>query len=285
MLALYRLGRQADALASYRDGRRILGDELGLEPGPELRDLERRILEQDPSLSVPAQTSAATRRRPGFSSVSPGSCSLPLQRARRPSSCAEAREKRSRLSVAMPPWHSTARRVASNGWSPSGGARSPPQRARAACGSPARSRRPSRSSTRRRATHGPSSCSWSPPVAATRDVVYVGGKGVPGVIALDPVFGRPRAGFRPGSGVPNDVRAIAVADDVLWAVDAGAAVRLDARSGREQQRVDLPQPTAVTAVGGGVGYVGTGGGEVVRIDPVSGSQRGRACPTRFEQSL
>ena len=100
--------------------------------------------------------------------------------------------------------------------------------------------------------------------------MYVGGKGVPGVIALDPVFGRPRAGFRPGSGAPNDVRSIAVADDVLWAVDAGAAVRLDARSGREQQRVDLQQPTAVAAVGGGVGYVGTGGGEVVRIDPVSG---------------
>ena len=66
MLVLYRLGRQADALAFYRDGRRILGDELGLEPGPELRDLERRILEQDPSLSVPAQPSAATPRRSGL---------------------------------------------------------------------------------------------------------------------------------------------------------------------------------------------------------------------------
>jgi DNA-binding SARP family transcriptional activator len=50
MLALYRAGRQADALAAYQEARRMLGDELGLEPGEELRALERRILGQDPSL-------------------------------------------------------------------------------------------------------------------------------------------------------------------------------------------------------------------------------------------
>jgi predicted ATPase/DNA-binding SARP family transcriptional activator len=44
MLALYRLGRQADALATYRDFRARIADELGLEPGPELRELERAIL-------------------------------------------------------------------------------------------------------------------------------------------------------------------------------------------------------------------------------------------------
>ena len=52
MLALYRAGRQADALAAYREARDAL-DELGLEPSAELRALERRILEQDSSL-VPA---------------------------------------------------------------------------------------------------------------------------------------------------------------------------------------------------------------------------------------
>ncbi len=50
MLALYRAGRQADALAAYRDARDAL-DDLGLEPSAELRTLERRILEQDPSLA------------------------------------------------------------------------------------------------------------------------------------------------------------------------------------------------------------------------------------------
>jgi predicted ATPase/DNA-binding SARP family transcriptional activator len=52
MLALYRSGRQADALASYREARRAMAAELGLEPGRELKDLEQAILRQDPSLEL-----------------------------------------------------------------------------------------------------------------------------------------------------------------------------------------------------------------------------------------
>ena len=52
MLALYRSGRQADALAAYREARGWLRNELGLEPGHELRDLERAILAQDPALDL-----------------------------------------------------------------------------------------------------------------------------------------------------------------------------------------------------------------------------------------
>jgi hypothetical protein len=50
MLALYRSGRQADALELYRRTRQTFVDELGIEPGPELQELERRILRQDPEL-------------------------------------------------------------------------------------------------------------------------------------------------------------------------------------------------------------------------------------------
>jgi DNA-binding SARP family transcriptional activator/DNA-binding CsgD family transcriptional regulator len=59
MLALYRCGRQADALEVYRRHRAHLAEELGLEPAPELRALQVQILEQAPSLEVssPAQTS------------------------------------------------------------------------------------------------------------------------------------------------------------------------------------------------------------------------------------
>ena len=53
MLALYRSGRQADALAAYRAAREAFASGLGLEPGPELRALERAVLEQDPSLDAP----------------------------------------------------------------------------------------------------------------------------------------------------------------------------------------------------------------------------------------
>ena len=57
MLALYRCGRQAEALSIYRDGARMLSDELGLEPGPALRELEAKVVEHSPELAPPARGS------------------------------------------------------------------------------------------------------------------------------------------------------------------------------------------------------------------------------------
>ena len=53
MLALYRAGRQADALEAYHQARRTLDEELGLEPGAQLRELEQAILRQDTALDAP----------------------------------------------------------------------------------------------------------------------------------------------------------------------------------------------------------------------------------------
>jgi DNA-binding SARP family transcriptional activator/pimeloyl-ACP methyl ester carboxylesterase len=64
MLALYRAGRQADALRTYRDLRAMLASELAIEPGGPLRDLHARIVRQDPALDHPASRRAA-RPSPG----------------------------------------------------------------------------------------------------------------------------------------------------------------------------------------------------------------------------
>ena len=61
MLALYRSGRQSEALEAYRATQRLLAAELGLDPGPRLRDLERRILAQDDTLDAAAARPEAAR--------------------------------------------------------------------------------------------------------------------------------------------------------------------------------------------------------------------------------
>ncbi|SFS52722.1 AfsR/SARP family transcriptional regulator [Saccharopolyspora flava] len=72
MTALYRAGRQADALAVYRRARRTMVDELGLEPGPALRDLEQRILAgehiefEPPTARPPARPAQLPHDVPGF---------------------------------------------------------------------------------------------------------------------------------------------------------------------------------------------------------------------------
>ena len=64
MLALYRSGRQADALAAYRSAREAFVEGLGIEPGAELKALERQVLDQDPALAAPPGEAATPRAGP-----------------------------------------------------------------------------------------------------------------------------------------------------------------------------------------------------------------------------
>jgi DNA-binding SARP family transcriptional activator len=77
IVALYRSGRQADALQTYQRLRALLVDELGLEPSPPLRDLEAAVLRHDPDLAVPSGIAApvtvapATTTKPAVEAVHP----------------------------------------------------------------------------------------------------------------------------------------------------------------------------------------------------------------------
>ncbi len=64
MLALYRCGRQAEALEAYREAHRVLLEEIGVEPRAQLRDLQAAILRQDPALDPPAPTELPTELDP-----------------------------------------------------------------------------------------------------------------------------------------------------------------------------------------------------------------------------
>lgn len=74
MLALYRCGRQAEALKAYRDARRMLVEELGIDPCAELQSLEKAILQQDPSLAAPVQTAT----RPSFGAPAVEAAAAPV---------------------------------------------------------------------------------------------------------------------------------------------------------------------------------------------------------------
>ena len=97
MVALYRSGRQADALRAYQSARRTLADQLGVEPGPELRRLEAAVLAHDEALAVPPPVPAAPA--PATATPAPAPAAAPTERRlRRPlTACLGRDAERARL--------------------------------------------------------------------------------------------------------------------------------------------------------------------------------------------
>jgi predicted ATPase/DNA-binding SARP family transcriptional activator len=108
MVALYRSGRQGDALRTYQQARRTLAEELGVEPGPELRRLEAAVLAHDDALAPPTASALADLTGPAGEAgtalppgASPGASSVPARRPgriRRPlTACLGRDAERARL--------------------------------------------------------------------------------------------------------------------------------------------------------------------------------------------
>jgi YVTN family beta-propeller protein len=273
MLALYRCGRQADALEAYRRGRRTLHDELGLEPGPELQALERQILNHDGALTAKATPRVVPRGRPLIAiggallvgaAIAAGVVALMGSGATpqfaAPNSVAEIDAKTDRVV-----------RTGTVGVRPLAVAYGAGSLWVANLDDETISRVDPR--TLRQLHTIPVG---EPPtgVAIADRAVWVA-SAVPGrtsvhVRRIDPQFdalGRPR---RLSDVVAGSAAAIAAGDRTLWVAPyAGPLARLDPRTGRVTGRRIDPNaaPTALVAGAGAAWMTDTDGGNVARVDP------------------
>jgi DNA-binding SARP family transcriptional activator/ABC-type transport system substrate-binding protein len=264
MLALYRSGRQAEALQVYQQAREALVEELGIEPGQPLRELHQAILRQDESLDAPREPApeAADGRAQG-ATPSAQPAALPKRRPRRPTlpiAVACAIGGAVALGLLLP-------RVFE------GGTAAAPFRPGTVLLD---------LKTRKQIGFVPPSQLDSPGFP-----LYSGGHfwllnlRTSTFVEIDPTTGKVLNQFPLPSGARDT--PYAVAGRTLWVSAGHDLVKVDTRLGQEVDRFDLDTIVGMNgaaegvAVGGGLVWVGrdVGGGQVVAVDPARGKLKYR----------
>jgi ABC-type transport system substrate-binding protein/DNA-binding SARP family transcriptional activator/DNA-binding beta-propeller fold protein YncE len=258
MLALYRSGRQADALETYRAGRSLLAEELAVEPGPQLRQLQLAVLGQDTALDLPtpagqhgrAPLTASPAERPTHGG--PGSEAPPRRRPRRARWAALVLAVGAALvAIAIPPLVSHAHAHKSRNGNLIALV--------------------SRTGTLQAAVPLPAAPT---DVAAGSGAVWVTEASAGLVVRVDPRRRAVTATIPVGT---HPTRVVA-ADGQMWVLDPADRTlsRIDPQTNTVAQTIALGgQPSDVLASAGSL-WVADRGGTVQRIDPATGRTQGVA---------
>jgi DNA-binding SARP family transcriptional activator/DNA-binding beta-propeller fold protein YncE len=292
MLALYRTGRQADALQAYRDGRRLLASELGLEPGPELQRIERAILEQDTALEVSAPASPPTvapgpdepreplaragigRRRVvmGGALLALAPAAFVLERVLDGNAPAAVKvvppaviavdARTNRVVASIPVGSAPSTLAAGEGGIWVGDARD---------GTVTRIDPSTRRAVRTIGIDAPAI-----DIATGLGSVWVATGSFGSILRIDPHMNRKVDGFElaPGNPIVPTASAVAAAGRHLWVGAFSGLVRIDPRSGAIVQHVDLGGPALRIAIGGGYLWATLITQRVKRVIEASGNEAG-----------
>jgi YVTN family beta-propeller protein len=288
MLALYRSGRQADALAAYRDARKVLVDELGLEPGKRLRELHSAILAQDPALERPSPPAPAGAEHPaspprrqvrpvaaGVTLLALAAIAVVLLATGNDDPAAQPLSDDSHAVAVIDPATKRVTVAAQAGTNPGPVAFEPESRSLWV------GNVDDESVTRIRLN--PVRTGKTIPIGDRPTDLAAGAGGVwvtaapgrrPYVTArrIDPRFDSAGSPVKVASLPGEDVASVAIERDSLWvAPSLGRLTRLDATTGsRLGPEIDLGSSPTAVAAGGGAVWAVDNGSAVFRVDPVTG---------------
>lgn len=280
MVALYRCGRQAEALDAYRAAREVLLDELGLEPSEDLQALQRAILDHDPSLAAPPRVDAPA---PGRSRRAPDD-----RRSRRPllaavvglailggagAAFALTRGTGKAAAVVVPP--NSVARIDESGRTVESYVTVGRRPVAIALGAGGVWVANADDGTVDRLDPATGRLVANIGIGADVNDVAVGfgsvwvADGNDGTVSrIDPRLNQPEAPIRLGktTPAPTPVFYIAVDPRYVWATRGDQLLRIEPRTNEVDRRLTVGTPTGL-ATGGGSVWVTTQSGHLLRIDP------------------